>query len=543
LDLYPHPISPNRATFPASGRTGTGGSVFGLAWLKKPLPTALLLVLVWTGWRLAVLDHSGIPAPVHVDEFSYLLGADTFAHGRLANPQHPLAKFFESPHILVRPTYASKYPPGQAMFLALGQRVFGSPFYGVLLGNALMIFTICLALFAWVPPRWALAVSCMFCLCLRPTMYWTDSYWGGSVAASGGALVLLGVGLYRKRQTAGAAAIFAIGALLLFWTRPYEGGVFTVAVLMVFGKELWRARRAGALSIALSLLLIGAAWTCLDNKAVTGNAFRLPYFEYVRQYNYAPELWILPLRPLPAYTHPRLLAYWGPGGGEASTYLAYRPVWMAVARGAFLALANLTLWPALLLILLFPFGRKTELFRKMGFVAGIVFLALSLESFHFEHYSAPVWATIGVLIAAWAERAWTFRAWGIPVGKALVLLALSSPAIDSLANRVVAMKVDVFRPPQSMGPPDCGNRREALIKRLSALDRRQLVIVRYPSPGWKIFEEWVENDADIDHERVVFAHDFGAEENRDLLRYYPERTAWLLTFDTATAQEHIEPYP
>jgi hypothetical protein len=91
-------------------------------------------------------------------------------------------------------------------------------------------------------------------------------------------------------------------------------------------------------------------------------------------------------------------------------------------------------------------------------------------------------------------------------------------------------------------PTDWPRRRAALIKQLSTLERGQLVIVRYPYPDWDVLEEWVYNDADIDKQRVIFAHDFGDEENRKLLAYYPDRTVWLLTFDTKSGQEDLEPY-
>ena len=58
---------------------------------------------------------------------------------------------------------------------------------------------------------------------------------------------------------------------------------------------------------------------------------------------------------------------------------------------------------------------------------------------------------------------------------------------------------------------------------------KQLVFVRYgPRHG---FEEWVHNRADIDASRVVWARDLGAVENEKLLRYYPDRAAWLLEPD------------
>jgi len=97
---------------------------------------------------------------------------------------------FETFQVNMVPTYVSKYYPAQGIFLAIGQVVFGHPFWGVLLSSALMCAAICWMLQGWMPPAWALLGGILAVIRLGTFSYWANSYWGGAVAALSGALVL-----------------------------------------------------------------------------------------------------------------------------------------------------------------------------------------------------------------------------------------------------------------------------------------------------------------------------------------------------------------
>src|SRR5437868_40278 len=68
-----------------------GGRIAARAWWCLLLTGAAPLAL-----RLGLLARRRIPTPGGADDFSYLLLADTLRHWRLANPVHPMHRFFET---------------------------------------------------------------------------------------------------------------------------------------------------------------------------------------------------------------------------------------------------------------------------------------------------------------------------------------------------------------------------------------------------------------------------------------------------------------
>ena len=245
----------------------------------------LVAGLAAAAWRaLCCFRSCRCHGPAIQDEFSYLLASDTFASGRLANPTPALAEHFETLQELIRPVYASKYPPLSGLVMAAAQKLTGQPWVGVWLSMGVLCAVLCWALQGWLPAVWALAGSMIAVLHIGIVSYWTESYWGGTCAAIGGALLIGALprlierpGAYRRRWHSRA------GLAILANTRPFEGLVFAVVCCGWLVFEWMRDRAPVSAGVEQRDFADGAAadsgggGMAYYNFRVTGHALELPY--------------------------------------------------------------------------------------------------------------------------------------------------------------------------------------------------------------------------------------------------------------------------
>ncbi len=471
--------------------------------------------------RAALLPVWPIPMPSIYDEFSYLLQADTFAHGRLANPAHPLWRFFESTYILQQPTYASRFPPAQGLVMALGQVIFGHPWFGVWLSAGLLAAALCWALQGWLPPGWALFGAFIgLNLCLFS--YWINSYWGGAVTAIGGALVTGAWVRITRAKRWRYAWLFGIGAVIVVLARPFEGLLLVVPALIALGM----ANRTARVWLPIVLTgVAGASWLAYDNYRVTGHPLRLPYQEYYEQYEIVPPFSFLPLS-----TAPRTFRHFDLESRARETYervrswrlFVDRPLdWLTLLRFYY---GNL-IW-LLPLVVFMPFLWRSRRTRFATILVTAIGAASLIEVWWYPHYAAPFTAALLILVAQSMRylRQWNyggrqpgrFLVSAMPVAVLLVMVASEAQAIathrtadqEQAKNAQVAQKERIEK---------------QLLKKRSG---QHVIFVRYaglPSPH----EEWIYNAADIDAAPVIWAQDLGHIENERLRRYYAGRSFWL----------------
>jgi hypothetical protein len=512
---------------------------------RTRLPLALLVGIIAFAGSAAIGLLQGIPAPNFQDEFSYLLAADTFSHGRFTNPTHPMWIHFESMHIIQQPTYMSKYPPAQGLVLAVGQILTGYPIVGVWVSVGFMCSAVFWMLRTYMPRQWALLGGLL--AIIHPELgiagYWAQSYWGGAVAATGGALVLGGLRSLIHKPRVTAALILGIGLAILANSRPFEGLLLSLPVAMAL--LCWLVSKNGPpvrlyiKKILLPLILVmgmTAAGMALYNFRITGNVFRFPYQVHEQTYGSVPVFIWQDLPPSPQYHHPLMkefhLNYGRAMYNEKQTFSGFVKISFAALAMYTLLAGSVYLVPIVAAArdLIFDIWNDPwTLFAFLTYVFCI--LGMMFETYHNLHYFAPIVSLNFFFILLSLRLLWLRNPRvGKPVLCAVPLLAIAVLSINirqSLTHR------DELAPQFQ---------RARLLAKLQQDSKQHVVLVRY-GPNHIFEHEWVYNEADIDAAKVVWARDMDQAKNCELIHYFENRAFWLLEIDRDEDPVKLSPYP
>lgn len=492
--------------------------------------------------RLIMLLWYPFPQPIVHDEFSYLLQGDTFAHGRVTNETPPYWQHFETEYTLLQPTYASQYEPAQGLVLAAGQVVLGHPWWGVWLSVGIMCAAFCWALSTVMPMNWALFGALLAALQFGIFGIWMNSYFGGAVPATAGAMVFGALASLRDAaRWRRMAVVCAAGLAILFATRPFEGAIWS-CVVVIYGFVILRRQKDRRSLMRRELLIPFFAVCCLGgwllafyNWRITGKAAVPPYLEYRNIYGTPQPFWWQGPVTITHFNYPEL----------RNNYLNQRRLYeMRTSIGAMLLAERDRLrdfWrffigplltPALLFVALIWRDRKIRpwLFISLAFIA-------DKATYHawFPAQNGPsTILLLLVMVQCWRHlRAWQRRRhFGIAMSRTLMAGLCATVVIGGLGRAAEPALGPAFRHIvpiwESLYPPK--RLRDDVTAKLERIPGKHLVFVKY-EPGHCFCEEWVFNLADPEKQRIVYIRPENPIDDIGIARAFSDFDLWLMEPD------------
>jgi len=491
--------------------------------------------------------YHGIPVPYIHDEFSYLLAADTFAHGHVTNPPHQMWEHFETFYVLQHPTYTSKYPPAQAAFLAIGQVLGGHPICGVWLSEACMCMAICWMLYAWVPLYWALVGGIISVIQFGVFTYWSQSYWGGAVAALGGALIFGALPRIFRYQQLKDVFWLGSGIFIVVNSRPLEGILLGIPIgcLALPWKIKWdkiknphflkRIALPFALMLLLIILTVGAY-----NKAVTGKPYTFPALLSLHNEMARPLFIFEPLKPMPALKHMEMLQFIK---RYSNKHFFLKRTWKGfwtieasdIHRMFDFYFGYILAFPVVLFLI--KFLHKKKMLLKLFLITCILCLAcMVMPSRAHAHYFSPV-MVLAVFLVILGLR--TLVILSRPIGMTLFYVLLALQIVCNILSYSKPVEIHSYGYLISgQGLPLEVYTHATLQKVLIKKGGKHLVLVDYV-PNRLFYYEWVQNTSDIDKQPIVWARSMNDQEDAKLLNYYKDRRVWRIRVFRETIKHPI----
>jgi len=164
------------------------------------------------------------------------------------------------------------------------------------------------------------------------------------------------------------------------------------------------------------------------------------------------------------------------------------------------------------------------------------------------HYAAPLTGAIYAIVLQAMRHSRLWRWGGRPSGTTIVVSVpivcaalLIFRAVVPVSPSPLFHEAPHFDRLRTWASPQFGNvGRAGALSQLTRNPGTHLVIVRYNPIHDVVFNEWVYNDADIDHSKVVWAREMSPEQDQELIRYFKDRTVWLAEADEKPPR--ISPY-
>jgi len=276
-------------------------------------------------------------------------------------------------------------------------------------------------------------------------------------------------------------------------------------------------------------------WTGYYYYRVTGSPFRMAY-ELNRE-AYAMGRYFIWQSPWPqkTYHHAKMQAQYERELREAEENKTLRGFLRRALSKLHYFWQVYLIAPLPFVLIALPCAARDRKMRVPWFLAAIFVAGVGVETWFLPHYSAPATALLFLILMQCMRHLRFFRWRERPVGLAFVR-AVTVIYIGTVVLRV-ALAVAHIHPEREWQHGDL--QLAALVQQLKTLPGQHVVLVSY-SPDFDLDRGWINNRSDIDASKIVWANDMGAENNRELLAYYPGRQFWVV--HAGPSPPHLEPY-
>ena len=258
-------------------------------------------------------------------------------------------------------------------------------------------------LVGWVPAKTHWFVSLIVATHPGIQILWGQTYMGGALALTGGAL-LLGAFFRLDAQFKVAHSLIAsLGVTLLMFSRPMEGAILTATVLIFLLYRLvanrdWLFVRflKKVVMPAAAVIFLGVCTLATYNYSITNHASELPYKIYENQYGWVPLfLWQQPSSTPPEYRHDAIEKFYVDDFDKRQTDYAtvmagLKQKWDFAWEAEYFFLGSSLVFA----ILAIPFLLKDPRYRLAMAIATPAAIAGFVTPWGHTHYLAPVGAVV-----------------------------------------------------------------------------------------------------------------------------------------------------